>query len=69
MKVFIIRTEQRWFDHQAGIYRNWVPGRLYIVRANTTEEARVHAEAYLREMFGVGKIRIRCIEETAGEIG
>lgn len=68
MKVFIIRTEQRWFDHQAGIYRNWVPGRLYIVRANTTEEARVHAEAYLRELDN-GKSRIRCIEETAGEIG
>lgn len=68
MKVYIIRTEQRWFDHQAGIYRNWVPGRLYIVRANTTEEARVHAEAYLRELDN-GKSRIRCIEETAGEIG
>lgn len=68
MKVYIIRTEQRWFDHQAGIYRNWVPGRLYVVRANTTEEARVHAEAYLRELDN-GKSRIRCIEETAGEIG
>lgn len=68
MKVYIIRTEQRWFDHQAGTFRNWVPGRLYIVRANTTEEARVHAEAYLRELDN-GKSRIRCIEETAGEIG
>ena len=67
MRVFIIRTEQRWFDHQAGRYTRWVPGRRYITRANTTADAREKAEAYLREQRI--DYRVRCIEETAGEIG
>lgn len=66
MKVYIIRTEQRWFDHQAGIYRNWVPGRLYIIQANTTTEARKKAEINLTT--NVKRVRVRCIEETAGII-
>lgn len=66
MKYFLIRTEERWFDHQAGAYRGWVPGRLYIIQANTTTEARKKAEINLTTNKNMK--RIRCIEETAGII-
>lgn len=62
-RLFIIRTEQRWFDHSAGVYRNWVPGRLFIVEAKNSEEARKIADNNLQI---VENVRVRCIEETAG---